>query len=210
VAVLQGHEGTVWGVEWEPRPRDSRFPRLMTFSADGTIRVWTLDQGGDNNGGTDADGSTISQDRLGGIPSTMRRSFKEEWNCTAVLPNVHAKDVYSVTWSAESGLVASTGSDGVVALYKEDEDTPSDSQAVSEDNASHGGSRLDHVSSTAGGPQWQLLTTMPNAHGPYEINHVTWCKRYDASSTRRGEEEMLVTTGDDGLVQSWQVDVRSS
>ncbi|KAM0246989.1 hypothetical protein ACHAQJ_010017 [Trichoderma viride] len=210
VAVLQGHQGTVWGVEWEPRPRDNRFPRLMTFSADGTIRVWTLEQGGDNSGGTDVDGSTMSQDRLGGIPSTMRKSFREEWNCTAVLPKVHAKDVYSVTWSAESGLVASTGSDGVVALYKEDEDAPSDPQAVPQDNASDGNSRLNHDSPTTSGPQWQLLTTVPNAHGPYEINHITWCRRYDAGSTRRGEEEMLVTTGDDGLVQSWQVDVRSS
>lgn len=199
VAVLQGHEGTVWGVEWEPRPKDDRFPRLLTFSADGTIRVWTLEQGGDDDGGADGDGSA-AQGRLGGIPSTMRRSFREQWTCTAVLPKVHAKDVYSVTWSAESGLVASAGSDGVVALYKEDDAGNASDSHPSENHES---------SSTTSGPQWQLLTTMPSAHGPYEINHITWCKRYDAGSTRRGEEEMLVTTGDDGLVQTWQVDITS-
>lgn len=206
VAVLQGHQGTVWGVEWEPRPKNDEFPRLMTFSADGTIRVWTLEQGKD---GTDADGSTIPQDRLGGIPSTMRRSFREQWNCTAVLPKVHDKDVYSVTWSADSGLVASTGSDGIVALYKEDSDVVSNSQSAPEDHAPNDSAGSNHDGSAVSGPQWQLLTTVPNAHGPYEINHITWCKRHDAGSTRRGEEEMLVTTGDDGVVQSWQVNVKS-
>ncbi|PON21067.1 cytosolic iron-sulfur protein assembly protein 1 [Trichoderma gamsii] len=207
VAVLQGHEGTVWGVEWEPKPRDNRFPRLLTFSADGTIRVWTLEQGQDN---ADGEASAMAQG-LGGIPSTMRRSFREQWNCTAVLPKVHDKDVYSVTWSAESGLIASTGSDGVIALYKEEEAAvPSNPPAVSEANTSDRNASLNHNSSAAGGPQWQLLTTVPSAHGPYEINHITWCRRYDAGSTRKGEEEMLVTTGDDGLVQTWRVDVGSS
>ncbi|KAL6853297.1 WD40-repeat-containing domain protein [Trichoderma novae-zelandiae] len=206
VAVLEGHQGTVWGVEWEPRPQKDAFPRLLTFSADGTIRVWTLEQGEDNTG---ADGSALPQDRLGGIPSTMRRSFKEEWKCTAVLPKVHDKDIYSVTWSAESGLVASTGSDGVIALYKEDSDGASEPQARSENDGPDDAPRSNHDGQAASAPQWQLLTTVPNAHGPYEINHITWCKRYDAGSARRGEEEMLVTTGDDGLVQSWQVDITS-
>ncbi|KAL7947157.1 WD40-repeat-containing domain protein [Trichoderma barbatum] len=206
VAVLQGHQGTVWGVEWEPRPKNNGFPRLMTFSADGTIRVWALEQGEDKN---DGDGSAMSQDRLGGIPSTMRRSFREEWHCTAVLPKVHDKDVYSVSWSAESGLVASTGSDGVVALYKEDSDGVSTPQATQGENAADGPPQSNHQNPAARGPQWQLLTTVPNAHGPYEVNHITWCRRYDAGSKRRGEEEMLVTTGDDGVIQPWQVDIAS-
>lgn len=42
------------------------------------------------------------------------------------------------------------------------------------------------------------------AHGPYEINHVTWCRRFDAG--RNGdEEEMVVSTGDDGAVRAWAV-----
>ncbi|KAH6604103.1 cytosolic iron-sulfur protein assembly protein 1 [Trichoderma cornu-damae] len=209
VAVLEGHGGTVWGVEWEPRPRGDRFPRLLTFSADGTIRVWTLEQGGDSNGGTEMDSSATPHDRLGGIPSTMRRSFREEWSCTAVLPRVHSKDVYSATWSAESGLVASTGSDGTVALYRENTGGLSDSQAAPGGDATGGQSPSDHDGSAASGSQWQLLTKVPNAHGPYEINHITWCRRYDAGSTRKGEEEMLVTTGDDGVVQPWQVDITS-
>ncbi|KAF4972806.1 hypothetical protein FSARC_706 [Fusarium sarcochroum] len=190
VAVLEGHEGTVWGLQWEPRPREGdRFPRLLTFSADNTIRVWTLQQedeaGEENTGG--------SRTALGGIPNTMRRSLREEWTCTATLPKVHTRDIYSVAWSAQTGLIASTGSDGIMALYAEDSETTDQPMGNTEDSKE-----------TAG---WRLLTTQPGAHGPYEVNHITWCRRYDAGSERRGEEEMLVSTGDDGIVRPWQVEI---
>ncbi|KAF5011492.1 hypothetical protein FDECE_2411 [Fusarium decemcellulare] len=194
VAVLEGHEGTVWGLQWEPRPRPGDgFPRLLTFSADGTIRIWTLQEDEDAEENT-AGGSRSA---LGGIPNTMRRSLREKWTCTAILPKAHTRDIYSVAWSAQTGLIASTGSDGIVALYTEgsEGDVP----------ASDGDQPM--AEQPAGSSRWRLLTAHPSAHGPYEVNHVTWCRRYDAGSERRGEEEMLVTTGDDGIVQPWQVDL---
>ncbi|PHH76093.1 hypothetical protein CDD82_4141 [Ophiocordyceps australis] len=179
VAVLEGHAATVWGVEWEARPRDKdAFPRLLTFSADATVRVWALQDDG-HDGGHDA--NPLDADALGRVPNTMRGPLREQWHCTAVLPNAHDRDVYSVTWSAQTGLVASTGSDGCIALYRE----------------------LDDAAS----PAWQLLVCMPNAHGPYEVNHITWCRRYDAACHHRGQQEMLVSTGDDGLIRTWHVDV---
>ena len=185
VAVLEGHEGTVWGVVWEARPRPGdKFPRLLTFSADETIRIWTLNQAGeddDDTGGGNENETDNGQPRnaLGGIPNTMRRSLREEWVCTATLPKVHTSDIYAAAWSPTTGLVASAGSDGVLALYRESEE----------------------------GGEWQLLGTYPNAHGPYEVNHVAWCKRWDpeVASEKRGIEEMLVTTGDDGVVRPWKV-----
>ncbi|KAF4970236.1 hypothetical protein FZEAL_10093 [Fusarium zealandicum] len=198
VAVLEGHEGTVWGLQWEPRPRDGDlFPRLLTFSADCTIRVWTLQ---DDTDETDEGGSAAggSRSALGGIPNTMRRSLRETWKCTAVLPKTHTRDIYSVNWSAQTGLVASTGSDGVLALYAEGPAEDGDQPMANTD---------DQQQSPAATSQWSLLATQPAAHGPYEVNHVTWCRRYDAGSERRGEEEMLVTTGDDGLVRPWQVEL---
>ncbi|KAK5988706.1 putative cytosolic iron-sulfur protein assembly protein 1 [Cladobotryum mycophilum] len=182
VAVLEGHEGTVWGLQWEPKPKGDRFPRLITHSADSTVRIWTLKQDEDDT--DNAEGAHRSA--LGGIPNTMRRSLREEWTCTAVLPKVHKGDIYAVAWSAESGFVASTGADGVIALYKEEDEE-------SEEDTSKAAS------------SWKLLTTIPNAHGPYEVNHITWCRRYDSNCKRKGEEEMLVTTGDEGLVQPWEV-----
>lgn len=193
VAVLEGHEGTVWGLQWEGRERKGGgFPRLLTFSADGEIRIWSLREEPEEEGGKEGEGV---QSRFGGIPNTMRRSLREDWDCTAVLPKVHTRDIYSASWSAETGLVASTGSDGVIALYAEEEDDAPQDAAMSW--AENGAPK------PAG--SWRVLATVSNAHGPYEINHITWCKRFDPGTERKGEEEMLVTTGDDGVVRPWQV-----
>ncbi|KAL2259945.1 hypothetical protein VTK26DRAFT_6201 [Humicola hyalothermophila] len=208
IAVLEGHEGTVWGLQWEARPRaDGKFPRLMTFSADGTVRVWSLkeedeeeeeeEEEGDGDG--EGQGANPFRSGFGGIPNTMRRSLKEEWDCTAVLPKVHTRDVYSVSWSAETGLVASTGSDGVIALYEEVENSAQDSTNKTSDGDEARNSTPTPVSN------WRVLGTVSNAHGPYEINHITWCKRFDLGAENKGKEEMLVTTGDDGVVRPWQV-----
>ncbi|KAH6621201.1 putative cytosolic iron-sulfur protein assembly protein 1 [Chaetomium sp. MPI-SDFR-AT-0129] len=199
VAVLEGHGGTVWGLQWETKERsDGRFPRLMTFSADGSIRVWTLkvDEEAERLEAEEAAAREGNPFRtgFGGMPNTMRRSLREEWECTAVLPKVHTRDVYSASWSADTGLVASTGSDGIVAVYAEQED------GTEGDNSDN--------SSGAKSSTWKVLSTIPRAHGPYEINHITWCKRFDSGAERKGKEEMLVTTGDDGIVQPWQVQVQ--
>ncbi|KAH8175284.1 WD domain, g-beta repeat domain-containing protein [Sarocladium implicatum] len=193
VAVLEGHGATVWGVQWEGKRREGdKFPRLMTFSADGSIRVWELKQDEEQT-----DGSAPMT--FGGIPNTMRSSLKEEWVCTATLPSAHEKDVYAVSWSAETGLVASTGSDGIIALYAEDAAAPS---SDGDQTMANGGANETSA------PGWRLVTKMENAHGPYEVNHVTWCKRFDAGAgDRRGVEEMLVSTGDDGVVRPWAVEM---
>ncbi|WQF81461.1 putative cytosolic iron-sulfur protein assembly protein, CIAO1/Cia1 [Colletotrichum destructivum] len=194
VAVLEGHESTVWGVQWEQKPReDGGFPRLLSYSADQTIRIWSLKVDDEEDEGPGA----AFRGGLGGIPNTMRRSLREEWVCTAVLPKVHTRDIYSVTWSATSGMVASTGSDSLIAVYQEDGKT-----SVTEAATTSGESA---TVATAGSSTWRVVAEVPTAHGPYEINHITWCKRYDAGSENKGVEEMLVTTGDEGLVKPWQV-----
>ncbi|KAJ9157048.1 WD repeat protein [Coniochaeta hoffmannii] len=186
VAVLEGHGGTVWGVQWEGRPRrEGDMPRLMSWSADGTVRVWRLVEEEEEEEREEGWGG-------GGIPNTMRRGLREEWVCEAVLPRVHGRDVYSATWSAQSGRVASTGSDGVVAVYEEVEGTGDGDAVITGEGKEAEG-------------RWRVLGTVANAHGPYEVNHVTWCKRFDAGADRKGVEEMLVTTGDDGTVRPWQI-----
>lgn len=168
VAVLEGGGGTVWGLAWEGRD-SGRFPRLVTAAADGGVRVWEREVG------EEVEDVGAGNNPWGAIPGTVRREMREEWTCKAVLPRAHTRDVYSVAWSGESGMVATTGSDGVVVLYREEEDG------------------------------WKVVARVEEAHGPYEVNHVTWCKRWDAGTERKGEEEMLVTTGDDGVVRPWQV-----
>ncbi|KAK3946284.1 cytosolic iron-sulfur protein assembly protein [Diplogelasinospora grovesii] len=177
VAVLEGHEGTVWGLEWEDNDKkrggEQRFPRLLTYSADATIRIWTLQEEQEEQQDEGMKGAVGTF-----VPNVMRRGLKEDWICTSVLPKIHTRDIYSASWSRQSGMVASTGSDGVVVVYGETE-----------------------------GDGWKVLATVEYAHGPYEINHVTWCKRFDKKESTEGEEEeeMLVTTGDDGIVRPWKI-----
>jgi len=192
VAVLEGHEATVWGVQWESRPRrGNKFPRLITFSADATIRVWTLTQEEEDEEA--AGGSGDAPYFRSGIPSTMRQSLREEWKCTAVLPKVHTRDIYAVSWSAKTGRVASTGSDGVIALYEEVDEASTTITETTEEPSDK---------------NWRVLDMIQDGHGPHEINHITWCRRFDpGAGERKGEEEMLVTTGDDGVVRPWQVRV---
>ncbi|KAI0016251.1 WD repeat protein [Xylariomycetidae sp. FL0641] len=217
VAVLEGHAGTVWGVQWEPGALE-RFPRLLSWSADQTVRVWTLQEEEEEDDEDDAPAHAWG----GRIPNTMRRSLKEEWRCSATLPRAHTRDVYSASWSGVSGRIASTGSDGIVAVYEE-QHSPTTSSTSDDETAAH--RELDgeddddddvpmtngHHSTAAAAEEkkreWRLVSRTPNAHGPYEVNHVTWCRRFDADCApeRRGVEEMLVTTGDDGIVRPWRV-----
>ncbi|CAI4211605.1 unnamed protein product [Parascedosporium putredinis] len=204
VAVLTGHAGTVWGIAWEGRERpDGAFPRLLSCSADGTVKVWKLkvDADEDDQGGP-------APVTLGGIPNTMRRSAREDWECEAVLPKVHTRDVYSVAWSPKTGLVATTGNDGVIALYREEEDgeeteAEGEQQQQQQQAPESSTGATESASGPAASKRWKLIATYDQGHGAYEINHITWCPRYD--SGRKTGEEMLVTTGDDGQVRTWRV-----
>ncbi|KAI2611395.1 WD40 repeat-like protein [Hypoxylon fragiforme] len=214
VAVLEGHDGTVWGLQWEPKPRPGgKFPRILTWSADCTVRIWTLKEEEADNDDEQSAARHQWGGALSGIPNTMRRSLKEDWACTAILPKAHTRDIYAATWSPETGLVASTGSDGIIAIYREEEEEEQqgggEDEAVAELDGDDVPMTNGHTgeSSSSSSSKWKLISSTPNGHGPYEINHITWCKRYDqgCAPERRGKEEMLVTTGDDGIIRPWQV-----
>ncbi|KAI1323850.1 WD repeat protein [Xylariaceae sp. FL0255] len=206
VAVLEGHKGTVWGIQFEPNPKNGTFPRLLSWSADRTIRVWSLHEEEEE----EERPFQHAWGRLTGIPNTMRRSPKEEWECTAILPSVHTRDIYSATWSAATGLVASTGSDSIIAIYQEEDVAQTNGTSTEAEAAAaelDGDVHMENGSDATPSKTWKLISTTPNAHGPYEVNHITWCKRYDngCDPEKRGTEEMLVTTGDEGLIKPWQI-----
>ena len=193
LAVLEGHEGTVWDMQWEPEVSQEKFQaksttenndppripqRLMSSSADTTIRVWTVQP------------ATPPPNRPSyfapSIPSTMRPApATETWICTATLPKVHDLPIYSINWSKKTGRVASAGGDGKAAIYEE----------------------ITKGRTTVGGAietEWVVLGVLTGGHGPYEINSVTWCARFDPERREEGEE-MIVTTGDEGAVRAWSI-----
>ena len=203
VAELEGHDGTVWSLDWEPVVSQkmldeapeagangtldakvssytpSATPRLISSSADCTIRVWSLSP------------SPPQPNRpsylISSIPSTMRPApVEEKWVCTSTLPRIHDLPIYSVSWSKKTGRVVSTGGDGKIAIYEERK----------KGRTSVGG-EIER--------EWVVLAVLAGCHGPYEINHATWCTRYDSAMTKDGEE-IIISTGDDGVVRAWFIE----
>lgn len=195
VAVLNGHESTVLGMDWENvdrissitsvegierRPGDTEesnpsnprpTPRMASCSADQTIKIWSRESP------TDSSSHVSSQDR---IPSTFRpASSAEVWTCTATLPKLHDRAIYSVSWSKKTGRIVSTGSDSQVIVYEERPKAPESTE-------------------------WVVIATLSMAHGVYEVNHAIWCGRFDGG--RKGEVEIIITSGDDGEVRAWSLD----
>jgi cytosolic iron-sulfur protein assembly protein CIAO1 len=220
VAVLQGHEGTVWGLQWEPVPRSSGFPRILSFSADRTARIWTLQEDDDDEEDRDEIAGPGSVSQAGGIPNRMRRSMREEWRCSETLPKVHSRDIYSASWSAISGRIATTGSDGKLVVYAQEEATQQadmdalhqldgELQSALADSGHHALVGQLKGDAAASGrdirSHWRISSQIGAAHGAYEVNHVAWCRRWDRAATEKKVQEMLVTTGDDGYVRPWEV-----
>ncbi|RAH83841.1 putative cytosolic iron-sulfur protein assembly protein 1, partial [Aspergillus japonicus CBS 114.51] len=206
VACLRGHGGTVWGVEFEG-PREGRDgegqgedavekyralsgPRIISCSDDRSVRVWRRQP---KLGMTTELG-------LGNMPSIIRPTGLDEvWEQEAVLPAVHDLAVYSVAWSRRTGLVASVGADGRVVVYEERRvDAPVPEGGEGEEDSKLSLSLLPPT-------EWVVVALLNGAHGIYEINHVAWAKRADRGRDPSKEEEVLITTADDGSVKVWTV-----
>ncbi|KAH5651586.1 cytosolic iron-sulfur protein assembly protein 1 [Parastagonospora nodorum] len=212
IAGKEGHGMTVWWVEFEGSGisgKDFRVqrdglseeqtqhvdsmersgPRLATCSDDRTVRIWRRKP---RERAESASSNT-------GIPSIIRSAaIDEDWYQDAILPQVHERAIYSVSWSRTTGLIASAGSDGKIIIYKERwrKRTPN---GVDTDNMQIDGSEPASLT------EWFVLAELFSAHSVFEINHVTWAKRADKDKRYDGEE-VIVSTGDEGEVKVWTLD----
>ncbi|KAB8229274.1 iron-sulfur cluster assembly protein CIA1 [Aspergillus alliaceus] len=209
VACIKGHTGTVWYLDWEgvdnvpstpamceqgaflaTEWKDQRAmcgPRLVSCSDDRTVRIWRRQPR-----------EQQTQPRCGGtgVPSIIRPAGTEEvWEEEMVLPQMHELSIYAVAWSKRTGLLASVGADGRIVVYEElfltapvqtmDTDPPADTSATPPPRT-----------------EWVAISLVEGAHGIYEVNHVAWAKRADRGR-EESNEEVLVTTADDGSVKVW-------
>ncbi|CAD6580431.1 MAG: Cytosolic iron-sulfur protein assembly protein [Alectoria sarmentosa] len=54
---------------------------------------------------------------------------------------------------------------------------------------------------------WVVVAQIEGAHGVFEVNHVAWASRRDKNVRSNVEqEEVIITTGDDGTVKVWTMD----
>lgn len=218
-ACLEGHKGTVWWVEFEgpERPglisqspsaaaneqasalldmRSKAGPRLVSSSDDLTIRIWRRIP-------SDKPAPPLGH---GKIPSIIKStSIEEQWVEEAHLPQVHERAVYAVSWSKKSGRIVSSGSDGKIVVYEER--WRSDASSKDADTVMENEQQPDQRP----GPEnplteWVVVAEFQDAHDVFEVNHVCWAKRSDAGR-RTDDEEVIITTGDDGEVRVWSLDI---
>ncbi|KAI4128476.1 MAG: hypothetical protein LQ338_002706 [Usnochroma carphineum] len=211
VSVLRGHESTVWAVEWEPMQgrNEDVGSRLASCSDDGTIRIWKKKPSQERQ----------QQSRL----SIIRSTSAEEWEEEDQLPKQHVRTIYSVAWSKTSHRIASVGGDGKIVVYEEhpavgldegdgngvDHDTAqvepngtlTEPNVPNENHTLGNGASNESQSIKNKDSSWRVIAEYDCAHGVFEINHVAWTKaKVDGS-----EQEVIVTTGDDGEVKIWKV-----
>jgi WD40 repeat protein len=212
VACIKAHGGTVWFLDWEGVdnvPSTSSFsadespelvnkwreqralsgPRLISCSDDRTVRIWRRLPKESVVPGLNSAAAT-------GIPSIIRPTGTDEtWEEDVVLPHAHELAVYAVAWSRRTGLVASVGADGRIVLYEE--------RLVNAPVANADAMETETAQKPSVRSEWSIIAVVDGAHGIYEINHAAWAKRADRGSTEGQEEEVLVTTADDGSVKVW-------
>ena len=212
IGVLNGHEGTVWGVAWEGMRLQGEDvdgeenmgvgvsvsvdePRLASCSDDLSIRIWrkvSRDRERENRGSR--------------LPSIIRPpSSMESWVQEATLPQTHVRSIYAVAWSAITGLLVSCGGDGGIYVYKEQplhQQQPQETQINGESEEVVMNGTQDSSSSEKGKTEWVVVAHVDAAHDEYEINHVCWARRQDRDR-RHDDEEVIVSSGDDGNVRVW-------
>ncbi|EZF73052.1 hypothetical protein H105_04955 [Trichophyton soudanense CBS 452.61] len=228
VACLNGHEGTVWSVDWETQapsgtgtndtpgmPSISRCeeslrpitdtgrrePRLVSCSDDKTVRIWKRL--------SDPAISTPQTLDNNSIRGTIRpNSIEETWVQESILPNEHDMSIYSVAWSKITGLLASAGADGKIVIYQERRKLNCHSGGGLGENTAESQRDIicmdeqQDLGNCSMETEWCILSTIEAAHGVNEINHICWATR-GGQKADSPIQEILLTTGDNGIVKAW-------
>lgn len=207
VAVLQEHEGDVKCVSWHPQEE-----LLASASYDDDIRLWREDID---------DWGCISI--LRGHKSTV---WAVEWE------GVKSADLETSSNENPGARLASCSDDQTIRLWRKvpkEKGPPQSRLSIIKSSSSEeewvedtqlpqvhvrsiysiGWSRkTGHIVSSGGDGKivvysedkgtWSVLAQIEGAHGVSEINHVCWAQRSE-------DQEVIVSTGEDGSVKMWTI-----
>ena len=127
--------------------------------------------------------------------------YEERWRTTR-------GDVESKTTEAHGGGVegpevnGESKSDGAELMEVVTKETGSTSEANGQQE------KPAETEEVAEATEWVVVAQTEGAHGVFEVNHVAWAPRRDKNGGSNPEqEEVIVTTGDDGTVKVWTLDV---
>lgn len=218
--------------EWFKR-REASGPRLLSCSDDGSIRVWRRrpkDKVAQSRLSIIRSGSSeedwVEEARLPRMHS--RSIYAVAWGRSGRVVSTGgdgAVVVYEERWRRQAadnkeGESQNTGvradgvggedvngearvEDGLETMEGVTKDTTSSAEA---DGQHEKQSEVEDIPEEA--TEWVVVAQIDSAHGVFEVNHVAWAPRRDK---KRGgdteEEEFIVTTGDDGKVRVWRLDV---
>ncbi|KAJ3412009.1 hypothetical protein HDV05_001390 [Chytridiales sp. JEL 0842] len=122
--TLQGHDSTVWAVDF-----NATGSSLVSVSDDQSLKVWTQ------------------------APSTSSNRQDPKWSCSATITDLHARSIYTVSWSHHNGLIATGGGDNKISLISVAEGTQLGREG--EIAAAHGDSDINCV-------KWSCNEEYPN------------------------------------------------
>lgn len=172
-SLLEGHESTVWCVVFEP---------LSAKNYDDQRRSRLVSCSDDKTVRVWTRVSKKGEEGTSAMPSILRGApVEEDWAGTAVLPAAHTRSIYSISWSPNTGRIVSCGGDGKIVVYEES---------------------VEEGDTDMGGKPWKIVAELEGAHGVYEVNSVSWSKRFDKDS-RGDDDEIIISSGDDGDVKIW-------
>lgn len=93
--TLEGHESTVWSISFEATGN-----RLASCSADKTVKIWRVYKPGNPEGIPTSGGEPV-------------------WKCVCTLSGYHNRDIYDISWSPSSGLIATACGDDCIRIFRE-------------------------------------------------------------------------------------------
>lgn len=189
VGCLKGHGGTVWFVDWEGVDNGPASASASSEKPEDVVKWKEQHALSGPRLLSCSDDRTVrlwrrqpkEQPQASSMPSIIRPTgLDETWFEDTILPAAHDLSIYAVAWSKRTGLIASVGADGRIVVYEERLVGDGDNQT-----------------------EWNVIATLDGAHGIYEINHVCWAKRADRGREEGVDEEVLITTADDGSIKLW-------